>query len=47
VNGSGDAQLNASQRLSAEITGSGDVTYTGTPVKVQSHTTGSGSTHPG
>jgi len=47
INGSGDARVNTSQRLSADITGNGDVTYTGTPANVQSHISGSGSIHPG
>lgn len=43
VTGSGDAQVNVSGRLSATISGSGDISYTGSPTEVEKSVTGSGS----
>ncbi|WP_158827125.1 head GIN domain-containing protein [Mucilaginibacter lacusdianchii] len=42
VVGSGDARVNANQQLSASITGSGDVHYTGAVKRVSTTKTGSG-----
>jgi len=42
ISGSGDATVNASQKLSASVSGSGDVHYTGGATNVTSSTSGSG-----
>lgn len=47
LSGSGDAHVSVSRRLSADVTGSGDIIYSGSPLKVQSHTSGSGAVHAG
>ncbi|MDR3218755.1 MAG: DUF2807 domain-containing protein [Dysgonamonadaceae bacterium] len=43
VTGSGDIQVNVYKNLEAQITGSGDILYRGTPETVNSKITGSGS----
>jgi hypothetical protein len=43
VYGSGDVYVKANDRLSAKITGSGDVTYYGNPKDVNRRIYGSGS----
>jgi hypothetical protein len=43
INGSGDAKIIASDRLDAEISGSGDVKYKGEPRKLKTKVNGSGS----
>jgi hypothetical protein len=47
VAGSGDAHVNANGTLTATVTGSGDITYTGHPSQVSSSVTGSGTIKPG
>jgi hypothetical protein len=42
VTGSGDAQVNASEKIDASVSGSGDVRYTGSARSVNAHKTGSG-----
>ena len=42
INGSGDAEVWANQSISAQINGSGDITYTGSPAKVDTQVNGSG-----
>ena len=42
VSGSGDAQVNASERVDATVSGSGDVRYTGGAKLINSRKTGSG-----
>ena len=42
INGSGDAKVWANQSISAQINGSGDITYTGSPAKVDTQVNGSG-----
>jgi hypothetical protein len=42
VAGSGDARINASQRVDASVSGSGDVHYTGGAKSISSHKSGSG-----
>jgi hypothetical protein len=42
VSGSGQARVNVSEELTATVTGSGDVIYTGDPASVQRARTGSG-----
>ena len=42
VSGSGDAQVNASERIDASVSGSGDVRYTGSAKLVNSRKNGSG-----
>jgi len=42
VTGSGDARINASQRVDASVSGSGDVHYTGGAKSITSHKSGSG-----
>jgi hypothetical protein len=42
VSGSGDAQVNASERIDASVSGSGDVRYTGAAKTVNSRKSGSG-----
>lgn len=41
ISGSGDAEVNASNKLDASVSGSGDIKYTGS-AQVSSHTSGSG-----
>lgn len=43
ISGSGDVQVHASQKLSAQVAGSGDVVYSGKPAEVSKHVLGSGS----
>ncbi|QKJ31966.1 DUF2807 domain-containing protein [Mucilaginibacter mali] len=45
ISGSGDASVNASQKVDARVSGSGDIRYTGGATQVSSHTSGSGSVH--
>jgi len=47
VSGSGQARVNVGEQLSATVSGSGDVVYTGNPPVVQGSTTGSGKIVPG
>lgn len=42
ISGSGDATINASQRVDAHVSGSGDIRYTGGARQVSSSTSGSG-----
>jgi hypothetical protein len=42
ISGSGDATVNTSQKLSASVSGSGDVHYTGGATNISSTTSGSG-----
>ena len=42
VAGSGDARINASQRVEASVSGSGDIHYTGAAKSISSHKSGSG-----
>ncbi|MGQ5522672.1 head GIN domain-containing protein [Chitinimonas sp. PSY-7] len=42
IAGSGDARVHASEALSVQIAGSGDVSYSGNPAKVNSRVVGSG-----
>lgn len=42
ISGSGDMEVNVKDELEANITGSGNVTYTGDPKRVNSHASGSG-----
>jgi nucleoside-specific outer membrane channel protein Tsx len=42
VSGSGDAEINVSERLDASVNGSGDVHYSGGPKSVNKHKSGSG-----
>jgi hypothetical protein len=42
ISGSGDVEINVTKELDANITGSGSVSYRGTPSKVNSHASGSG-----
>ncbi|MEP6559848.1 MAG: DUF2807 domain-containing protein, partial [Nakamurella sp.] len=42
LNGSGDASVNATDRLSATVSGSGNVTYSGNPAQVSKNVSGSG-----
>ncbi len=42
VTGSGDADVNASEFISAHVTGSGDIAYSGNPAKEKIEVTGSG-----
>lgn len=43
ISGSGDVQINVKERIDANITGSGSVSYRGNPSKINSHSSGSGS----
>ncbi|HVW13044.1 MAG TPA: head GIN domain-containing protein [Mucilaginibacter sp.] len=43
VSGSGDAKVNAQEQLSAAVTGSGEVSYTGSATKIITNKSGSGS----
>lgn len=42
ISGSGDMDISVKEELEANITGSGNVTYTGDPKRVNSHASGSG-----
>ena len=42
VNGSGDAKVVAKEKLKANVNGSGDIMYKGSPKEVEQHTNGSG-----
>ncbi len=42
ISGSGDVEINVKEDLDASITGSGNITYTGDPKRVNSHASGSG-----
>jgi hypothetical protein len=46
VTGSGDAAVRATEQLDASVTGSGDVRYSGNPLKVKKNVTGSGDIAP-
>ncbi|HTE07226.1 MAG TPA: head GIN domain-containing protein [Flavitalea sp.] len=43
ISGSGDVQINVKNEIDATISGSGSVSYRGSPNKVNSHSSGSGS----
>lgn len=45
ISGSGDASVNASQKLDAHVSGSGDISYSGHPKQVSKSTSGSGDIH--
>jgi hypothetical protein len=45
VSGSGDARINASNRVDASVAGSGDIYYTGSAKDVSSSKSGSGDIH--
>jgi len=45
ISGSGDASVNASQKLDAHVSGSGDINYSGHPKQVSKSTSGSGDIH--
>jgi hypothetical protein len=47
VDGSGSASVNATQRLTATVSGSGDVTYVGNPAQIAKDVSGSGDVVPG
>ncbi|MDZ4714281.1 MAG: head GIN domain-containing protein [Cytophagales bacterium] len=42
ISGSGDVEINVKEELDVSISGSGNVTYTGDPARVNSHASGSG-----
>lgn len=42
LNGSGDAKVNATQKIDASLNGSGDISYTGGAKQVSTHKNGSG-----
>jgi len=42
VSGSGDAEINASNKVDAAVVGSGDIRYTGAAKNINSRKTGSG-----
>lgn len=42
VQGSGDAAVNATAQLTATVSGSGDITYTGSPAEIDQQVSGSG-----
>lgn len=42
ISGSGDVEINVTQELDAQISGSGSVSYRGDPKRVNSHSSGSG-----
>lgn len=42
ISGSGDVEINVKEELDATVSGSGDITYTGNPKRVNSHASGSG-----
>lgn len=42
ISGSGDASVNATQKLEAHVSGSGDIRYAGSPKQVSKSTSGSG-----
>jgi hypothetical protein len=46
IAGSGDARVHASEALTANVAGSGDVFYAGNPPSVKSHVAGSGEIRP-
>ena len=46
INGSGDAEVHATESLNATVNGSGDVKYSGTPEHVNPQVNGSGSISP-
>ena len=46
INGSGDAVLHVTERLSAQINGSGDIVYYGNPPDVSRRVNGSGDVNP-
>ena len=46
INGSGDAEIWASESLSAVINGSGDINYYGDPINITSEVNGSGNISP-
>jgi len=46
VDGSGGASVNATQRLAAIVSGSGDVTYSGNPAEISKDVSGSGEVVP-
>ncbi|MEJ7643813.1 MAG: DUF2807 domain-containing protein [Chryseolinea sp.] len=43
ISGSGDVEINVKNEIDANITGSGTVSYRGSPAKINSHSSGSGS----
>ena len=43
ISGSGDVEINVKNEIDANITGSGTVSYRGSPEKINSHSSGSGS----
>lgn len=45
LTGSGDAKVNVTQRLDAQVSGSGDISYTGGAKQVSTRSTGSGDIH--
>ncbi|MES2275547.1 MAG: head GIN domain-containing protein [Bacteroidota bacterium] len=45
ISGSGDASVNATQKLDARVSGSGDIRYTGGAKQISSHSSGSGDIH--
>jgi hypothetical protein len=45
ISGSGDASVNATEKLDARVSGSGDIRYTGGAKQVSSHSSGSGDIH--
>jgi len=47
VSGSGDASVNASQKIDASVSGSGDIRYTGAATQVSISKHGSGGVHRG
>ena len=47
LSGSGDASVNATQKLDAHVSGSGDISYTGGAKQVSSSSSGSGEIHRG
>jgi hypothetical protein len=46
IRGSGDARVNATETLAANVAGSGDVTFSGHPHDVSRNVAGSGGVHP-
>ena len=47
VSGSGNAAVNVTDHLTASVTGSGNITYTGNPAQVDQDSSGSGDIVPG
>ncbi len=43
ISGSGSVEIHVKEELDAKISGSGDIRYTGSPARVNSHSSGSGS----